>query len=230
MLSHEPLRGIQTNKSKQDEKMNQDRENEIRIKLCGLSRPCDIEEVNRLCPEYIGFVFAKKSSRYVAPEQAAELKRMLKPGILSVGVFVDEKPENIADLLAAGVIDIAQLHGRENQSYIGELRKLTDKPLVKAFAVRGEQDIRAACESSADFVLLDAGSGGTGKAFDWKFLAKMERPYFLAGGLDPLTVGEAAGRWRPYAVDVSSGIETDGYKDAQKMRAFVDAVRRVGSV
>lgn len=207
--------------------MKRERDDEIKIKLCGLSRPCDIEAVNCLHPDYIGFVFAKKSSRYVSPKQAAELREMLEPEILSVGVFVDDEPEIVASLLAAGVIDIAQLHGREDEVYIEKLRSFTDKPLIKAFSVRGEQDIQKACESSADLVLLDAGSGGTGKKFDWIFLEKMKRPYFLAGGLDPLTVGEAVKRWRPYAVDVSSGIETDGVKDAEKMRAFVQAVRSV---
>lgn len=200
-------------------------ESKTKIKLCGLSRECDIETANELLPEYIGFVFAKKSMRYVSPEQADALRKQLDPQILAVGVFVNETPENIAELLGAGVIDIAQLHGREDETYIESLRMLTDKPIIKAFSVKEEQDIRRAAESSADLVLLDAGSGGTGTAFDWNLLAGMERPYFLAGGLDATTVGEAVRRWRPYAVDVSSGIETDGHKDVEKMRAFVGAVR-----
>jgi len=205
--------------------MVQERNNKIRIKLCGMSRPCDIEAVNCLHPEYIGFVFAKKSRRYVSPAQAAGLKKILEPGILSVGVFVDEEPEQIISLLAAGVIDIVQLHGREDETYIQGLRARTDAPIIKAFSVEGEQDICRAAKSPADFVLLDAGSGGTGTAFDWNFLKKMNRPYFLAGGLDASTVREAVRRFHPYAVNVSSGVETDGVKDAEKMRAFVQAVR-----
>ena len=200
-------------------------ENKTKIKLCGLSRECDIEAANQLLPEYIGFVFAKKSIRYVSPDQAAALRKQLAPQILAVGVFVNETPENVARLLAAGVIDIAQLHGSADEAYIEKLRTLTDKPIMKAFSVKEEQDIYRAAESSADFVLLDAGSGGTGTAFDWNLLAQMERPYFLAGGLDATTVGEAVKRWKPYAVDVSSGIETDGHKDVEKMRAFVQRVR-----
>lgn len=200
-------------------------ESKTKIKLCGLSGECDIEAANELLPEYIGFVFAKKSIRYVSPVKAAALRRQLATQILVVGVFVNEAPEDVADLLAAGVIDIAQLHGSEDEAYIERLRALTDKPIIKAFSVRAEQDIRRAAESSADFVLLDAGSGGTGTAFDWSLLAGMERSYFLAGGLDSSTVGETVRRWRPYAVDVSSGIETDGYKDVEKMEAFVRAVR-----
>lgn len=200
-------------------------ESKTKIKLCGLSRECDIEAANQLLPEYIGFVFAKKSMRYVSPEQATVLRKQLATQILAVGVFVNETPENIAELLAAGVIDIAQLHGSEDAAYIERLRALTDNPIIKAFFVKEEQDIRRAAECRADMVLLDAGSGGTGTAFDWGLLAGMERPYFLAGGLDVSTVEEAVRRWRPYAVDVSSGIETDGHKDAEKMRAFVRAVR-----
>ena len=202
-------------------------EDKIKIKLCGLSRECDIEAANELLPEYIGFVFAKKSARYVLPERAAALRKQLAPQILAVGVFVNETPENAAELLETGVIDMAQLHGSEDEAYIERLRTLTDKPIIKAFSVKEEQDIRRAAGCSADLVLLDAGSGGTGTAFDWGLLAGMERPYFLAGGLDASTVGEAVRKWRPYAVDVSSGIETGGYKDVEKMRAFVRAVRCV---
>lgn len=210
---------------KKGNNMEPSAESKTKIKLCGLSRECDIETVNQLLPEYIGFVFAKKSIRYVSLEQAAVLRKQLSDQILAVGVFVNETPENVAKLLADGVIDIAQLHGSEDEAYIETLRALTDKPIIKAFSVKEEQDIRRAAESRADLVLLDAGSGGTGTAFDWGLLAGMERPYFLAGGLDASTVGEAVRKWRPYAVDVSSGIETDGYKDVEKMRTFVRAVR-----
>lgn len=201
-------------------------ENKIRIKLCGLTRPCDIEAVNELCPDYIGFVFAKKSRRYVSPERAAELKNLLCPEILAVGVFVDEEIEQIAGLLRAGVIDLAQLHGGEDEAYIKRLRERTNKPMIKAFRVDGEEDIEKARASTADYALLDSGNGGTGKAFDRELLARMDRPYFLAGGLDAATVGEAVERWRPYGVDVSSGIETEGVKDAEKMRAFMKCARR----
>lgn len=200
-----------------------------KIKLCGLSRLCDIETVNELRPTYIGFVFAQKSRRYVPPEQAAALKKALSPEIRAVGVFVNEKIEQIAALLKAGTIDLAQLHSGEDEAYIGRLRACMDKPIIKAFRIDSEADIRRAQESTADFVLLDSGSGGTGTVFDWKLLAKMNRPYFLAGGLDASTAAEAVERWKPYAVDVSSGIETDGKKDPEKMRRFVEAVRCVRS-
>lgn len=196
-----------------------------RIKLCGLSGFCDIEAANQLKPEYIGFVFAKKSRRYVSPEKAAELKQQLDPDIKAVGVFVNEKPESIYDLLKTGTIDIIQLHGGEAESYISQLRQFTDQLIIKAFSVEREKDIEAANVSSADHILLDSGKGGTGTVFDWNLIKKMSRPYFLAGGLTVSNVGDAVRVLKPYAVDVSSGIETDGFKDQNKMRAFVKAVR-----
>lgn len=205
--------------------MKQGEKSQIKIKLCGLVRPSDIEAANLLHPDYVGFVFTKNSRRYVSLERVRTLKKLLHPEILAVGVFVDEEPETVATWLSTGVIDMAQLHGGEDEAYIKNLRGLTDKPIIKAFSVRDGQDIHKACESSADFVLLDAGDGGTGTAFDRKLLAGMDRPYFLAGGLDASTVGDAVRRWQPYAVDVSSGIETDGRKDAEKMRDFVESVR-----
>ena len=195
-----------------------------KIKLCGLSRACDIEEANRLQPDYIGFVFAKKSRRCVTAEQAVELKRQLRPEIRAVGVFVNETPEAVAGLLNSGVIDVAQLHGSEDAEYIRRLRDLTDSPLIQAFRIRSKEDLSRAAASAADEILLDAGAG-TGTVFDWSLLRNMERRYFLAGGLNPENVREAIRDLHPYGVDVSSGIETDALKDGTKMAAFVAAVR-----
>lgn len=197
-----------------------------KIKLCGLTRMCDIDAVNELLPEYIGFVFAAKSKRYVSPQDAKKLKERLNKEISAVGVFVNEAPEKIAELLNGGVIDIAQLHGSEDEEYIAKLKRITDKPIIKAFRMDIEQDIAAVENCKADFILLDSGSGGTGTSFDWSAIQSVARPYFLAGGLYPENVGDAVKRLNPYAVDVSSGIETDGYKDINKMRKFVSAVRR----
>ncbi len=198
-----------------------------RIKLCGLSRPCDIEAANALRPEYIGFVFAPKSRRYVTQETAEALRKMLDPAIRAVGVFVREDPERIAGLLDRGIIDLAQLHGNEDEKYIARLRALTGKPLIRAFRVDSPADLADARESTADFILLDNGAGGTGESFDWSLLQGFGRPYFLAGGLNPENAAAAVETLRPFAVDVSSGIETDGVKDGKKMKAFVDAVRTV---
>ena len=196
-----------------------------RIKICGLRRPEDIEAANEVRPDYIGFVFFSGSKRCVTAEEAGRLRKDLAPEIKAVGVFVDEAPEAVAELLNSGVIDIAQLHGSEDEEYLAELRKLTDKPLIRAFRVRTGEDLDAAEKSPADFVLLDAGAGD-GKTFDWDLLENFSRPCFLAGGLDPDNVREAIERCRPYAVDVSSGIETGGFKDETKMQAFVYTVRK----
>ncbi len=200
-----------------------------KIKMCGLFRSCDIRAANEIKPEYIGFVFSPGSRRYVTYGQASELKALLEPDIQAVGVFVNENPETVADLLAQGVIDIAQLHGREDESYIRKLRTLTDRPVIKAFCIKNENDAAQARRSTADYILLDSGAG-TGTGFDWKLIQDIQRPYFLAGGLSPDNVGEAVRYLHPYALDVSSGIETGGRKDKIKMAAFAAAVRKEGKL
>ncbi len=196
-----------------------------RIKLCGLFREDDIDIANQLLPDYVGFVFAKKSRRYVDGDRARDLRTRLLRDITAVGVFVDEDPKVISGLVSDGIIDIVQLHGSEDETYIRELRKLINAPIIKAFTVNGPKDLTAADNSTADHILLDAGQG-EGKMFDHSRLISIRRPYFLAGGLTIKNVAEAVRNLRPFAVDVSSGIETDGVKDPVKMRAFVNAVRR----
>lgn len=195
-----------------------------KIKLCGLRRPCDIEYANELMPDFIGFVFAKKSKRYITPQDAASYRRQLKEGIVPVGVFVNEDIENISDLLEKGVIEAVQLHGNEDEDYINALRKQTDCAIIKAFQIKDTKDIAAANASSAEYVLLDSG-GGSGETFDWSLIQEMKRPYFLAGGLTPDNVGAAIKKLHPFAADASSSLETEGFKDKEKMRAFVEAVR-----
>ena len=196
-----------------------------KIKLCGLRRPEDIEAANLLKPEYVGFVFAKKSKRYVEPETALSLKKALDPSIKAVGVFVNEDLSVVADLLNRGVIDIAQLHGSESDEYIDELKKATGKTVIRAFKITSQEDVDKAVVSPADYILLDAGAGD-GVTFDWSVVKNVERPFFLAGGLGPENVTDAIRAVKPFAVDVSSGIETDGFKDKDKMTAFVTAVRK----
>ena len=196
-----------------------------RIKFCGLTRKCDIEAVNELGPEYIGFVFWPRSKRVVTREQASELKAMLDPSIKAVGVFVDEDIEVVKSLLNDDIIDIAQLHGSEDGTYINDLKMSTGKPVIKAFKIRSEDDGRQAEESPADMVLLDSGMG-TGKTFNWEIIKGVKRPFFLAGGLAPDNAAEAIRALHPYALDVSSGIETEGIKDTKKMTDFYEAVRK----
>ena len=196
-----------------------------KIKLCGLSRLEDIETVNGLKPEFIGFVFYKKSIRYVDFDKAAELKKKLDPDIKAVGVFIDEDINDVAYLLNEDIIDIAQLHGSEDEEYISELRKLTGgKPVIKAFRIKSVEDASLVNASSADYVLLDSGAGD-GKLLDRSLLREVKRDYFLAGGLDPENVKEALEEINPFAVDVSSGIESDKKKDPEKMKKFVKTVR-----
>lgn len=197
-----------------------------RIKLCGLKRMEDIQKANELKPDYIGFVFAQKSKRAVTKELAKELKAKLDESIQVSGVFVNEDPDTILELLEEGIIDVAQLHGSEDETYIEKLKEKTKSPVVKAFSIEGDEDIEMANRSSADYVLLDSGAGGTGTSFDWSLVAKMKRDYFLAGGLTIDNVDASIRMLHPFAVDVSSGIETDGVKDPEKMEKFVEKVRK----
>ena len=196
-----------------------------RIKLCGLSRICDIDTANVLMPEYIGFVFWQKSKRYVSPELALNLRENLAPRIHTVGVFVDENPEFISSLVHHGVIDVIQLHGHEDDEYISHLRTLAPSPIIKAFKIASPDDTARAIHTSADYIMLDSGKG-SGTLLDWEILRGFSRPYFLAGGLTPNNIAAAINMLRPFAVDVSSGIETHGIKDKEKMTAFVNAVRQ----
>ena len=194
------------------------------VKICGMRRPEDIRHANRLRPEMIGFVFWKPSKRYVSPDEAAKLRSILDDGITPVGVFVDEDPRIVADIATNGTIDMIQLHGAEDEEYIHGLRKLTDAPIIRTFCVRSEEDLVKASGSSADMVLLDNGKG-TGQTFDWTLMKDLGRDFILSGGLSESNVGYAVRRFHPFAVDVSSAVETDGFKDRSKMEKFIDAVR-----
>jgi len=196
-----------------------------KVKLCGLSHMEDIAFANAARPDYIGFVFAEKSRRYVSPETAKALKAALSPEISAVGVFVNAPVEMVAALLNDGTIDLAQLHGAEDARYLAALRHLTKKPLIQAFCMEAAADAGRAKASPADFILLDSG-GGTGQTFDWSLLRVVGRPFFLAGGLDGENIQTALAAVHPYGVDVSSGVETNGAKDFEKMAAFVQAVRK----
>ena len=196
-----------------------------KIKLCGLSRIEDIEAANMLKPDFIGFVFASKSKRRVSHLKAAELKSKLNPETKAVGVFLDDDLDTVGALMNLGIVDMVQLHGSEDEEYIAKLRAITDKPIIKAFIINNENDVRLAEESSADYILLDGGKG-EGRAFNWKLLEEIKRPFFLAGGLNADNAEAAVADLHPFAVDVSTGIETDGVKDKEKMTAFVAAVRK----
>lgn len=205
------------------------RHRRTRVKTCGLKRDEDIDYANRLLPDYIGFILCPRfAKRYVNPEKAHELKAKLNPRIKAVGVFVDQPPEEVADTAKKVGLDMIQLHGSEDDSYIDELRNLTDKPLIKAFKIRSKEDVATAIKSKADYILLDNGTG-TGEKFDWSILKEMresiKRPFFLAGGLSPDNVAKAVREVRPFAVDASSGLEEDGKKNYILMKEFISEVR-----
>lgn len=201
-----------------------------RIKICGLLRPEDVEAVNEALPDYCGFVVNfPKSRRNVSPERLRVLRERLDRRVIPAGVFVDQSPELVAALQNEGAIDVAQLHGHEDEDYISRLRDLTGgKPVWKAFRVRTPADIEAARRSTADRVVLDNGAG-TGVAFDWSLVRDMGRPWILAGGLTPETIPEAVRVLRPWGADLSGGVETNGVKDRRKILAAVEAVKKAGS-
>ena len=198
-----------------------------KIKICGLRRREDILAVNEARPDYCGFIIEfPKSFRSVTADKVRELVKDLSPEIKGVGVFVNAPVEFVSGLLNDGTLALAQLHGQEDEAYIRELKKLTDKPIIKAFSVKTSEDIEKALQSPADYILLDQGSGGTGMTFDWSLIPKIERPFFLAGGIGSENLEQAIREIRPYAVDLSSSVETDKWKDPEKIRQVVDIVKK----
>lgn len=196
------------------------------IKFCGIRRLEDIRAVNRTRPDLAGFILVKGRKRYISPEKVCELRRELDPSVKAVGVFIDEDIEEVRKLLSEGIIDIAQLHGNESDEYIRELKSSTGATVIKAIGIRNADDVRRAEASPADLVIVDSPGGGTGSTFDWDLLQKIERPYILAGGINADNITEAVERLHPYGVDVSSGIETDGFKDEDKMKAFMALIKK----
>ena len=197
-----------------------------RIKICGLSRPCDIAYVNQAKPDWCGFVVnCPKSRRNVTPDQVRALRERLASAVIPVGVFVDRPVEEVAGLLNDGTIAVAQLHGHEDEAYVSALRALVPgKEIWRAFQVHELGDLERTTTFPADRILLDSGQG-TGRIFDWSLLKNFPRPYVLAGGLNPENLSAAIRALHPYGVDLSSGVETDGLKDFTKIQAAVAAAR-----
>lgn len=197
-----------------------------KIKICGLSTLQDIQAANNYQPDYIGFVFAPKSRRYITPCQAENLKQQLSSEISAVGVFVNEPKEAIASLCTKKIIDIIQLHGTETESDIQWLKQHTGKPIIKAVSIKCDADILRWAGSAADYMLFDNGTGGTGRTFDWNLIHKCRctKPYFLAGGIHSGNLAAALST-DAYALDLSSGVETDGKKDPAKIEEAIRIVR-----
>ena len=191
----------------------------MKIKLCGMFRDCDIDYANEAKPDYIGFILGfPKSHRNIDAETARRLRSRLDTGIKAVGVVVNSPETSGAEYANCGIIDVIQLHGDEDADFIRRLRELTSAPIIKAAKIRTPEDIGRVQALGADYVLLDNGTG-TGEMFDHSLLdgAEIRQPFFLAGGLTPENLRQAAESVRPYCVDLSSGVETDRLKDREKM-------------
>ena len=199
-----------------------------RIKICGLTRPEDIQAVNEAKPDFCGFIVEfPKSRRNVTVDQLRKLREKLDENILPAGVFVNAPVELPAQLLNEGTIALAQLHGQEDEEYITRLKGMTDQLLIKAFSIKTEEDVEQALRSGADYILLDQGAGGTGETFDWNLVPSIKRPWFLAGGLGCDNLESAIHLLHPWAVDLSSSVETDGHKDPDKILKAVQTVRNI---
>ncbi len=197
-----------------------------KIKICGLSRDVDAEYVNEAKPDYVGFIIGVPfSKRNIDHDRAERLRGLIDKNIPTVGVFIDYPIESIAELVKNGIINIVQLHGSENEDYIKNLRKLIpDTQVWKAFVIKSDDDILKAEKSSADKVLLDSGTG-CGKTFDWSVVSGINREFILAGGLNSENIPKAVKQVSPWAVDLSSGVETDGVKDREKIFEAVKTLR-----
>lgn len=195
-----------------------------KIKLCGMFRPEDIGYANEVKPDFCGFILAEGFRRRILKEQAAEFRKALDPDITAVGVFVNNSCEEVVAYLQEGIIQMAQLHGNETEEDIQYIKAVTGKPVMKAVKVTSRYDVEAWLDSSADYLLFDGGTG-SGVTFDWNALTDIDRDFFLAGGLNAGNLLAAIDSVHPYAVDLSSGVETDGVKDLGKMREVVRLVR-----
>ena len=196
-----------------------------KIKICGLKRLEDIEIVNKYKPDYIGFVFAE-SKRKVNYDLARQMKQNLDSSIQSVGVFVDADIDEILEVYGLGIIDMAQLHGSESEEYIEKLKQKSNYQLkiINAIEMDSEKDLLEYDNSVADYLLLDSGKG-SGKTFDWRLIRKdLKKEFFLAGGLNSQNISQAIHEFDPYAVDLSSSVETNGYKDELKIKKVMEAI------
>lgn len=197
----------------------------VKIKICGIKRLEDIKIVNKYKPDYIGFVFAD-SKRKVSHDLAKELKDNLDSDIIPVGVFVDSPQDEILKLFNEGIIKIAQLHGDESEQYILNLKEKTNNELkiINAIEMTHEVNLLKYNDSNSDYLLLDSGKG-SGKTFDWNLIRNdLKKEFFLAGGLNSKNVTHAIDEFNPYAIDLSSSLETDGFKDENKIKEIMEVI------
>lgn len=192
------------------------------IKICGLTSIADIQYVNAHCPEYVGFVFAN-SRRQVSLQQAKVFRRLLDSKIQAVGVFQDAPLTSVVEAVACGCINLVQLHGQEDATYIAEIKKRVNCKVIKAIPVTQASDLENIAYD-VDYYLLDHAQGGSGVCFDWRYLIPLDKPCFLAGGITLANV-EAAMVLPVYGIDVSSGVETKGIKDKDKIKQLIRRIR-----
>lgn len=193
----------------------------MKIKICGLKRLEDIDYVNLYKPDYAGFVFAG-TKRKISFEFAGELKKRLSRDIKSVGVFVDEDIKNVVSLVNDQIIDMVQLHGNEDDLYIKTLKQYIDIPIIKAIKVKNEKSLQIHLD--VDYYLLDNINAGSGECFDWSLIKQLDKPVFLAGGISLDNIDQAL-KQNVYALDISSGVETDGIKDKDKIKEIIRRTR-----
>lgn len=217
----------------------------MKIKFCGLFRECDIDYANALKPDFVGFIFVEHSKRFVDFATAKTLKSRLDSRIKAVGVFVDSPLERIIEALSEGIIDAVQLHGNEDSAYISALKERMQSdlgaisPIIKAIKVSDShslaQSFEIQAQSGADFILLDSPNAGSGRVFDWNALAQhlaksqdftraFQSRFFLAGGVNAENI-QSAITLKPFCIDISSGIESEGLKDFAKMQTIINATR-----
>ncbi|KXT81555.1 phosphoribosylanthranilate isomerase [Streptococcus panodentis] len=190
-----------------------------KVKICGLSSPEAVQAAVAAGADYIGFVFAE-SRRQISPEKAAQLSKLIPPTVKTVGVFVSPCLEELQAVMAAADLDLLQIHGEFDEALLPQL----GRPVIRAYQVKqGLGQVSRA----ADYILFDAPLAGSGQTFDWQTAdtSRIEQPFFIAGGLTADNVGAAIEHFSPYAVDVSSGVETDGRKDKAKIQAFIERVK-----
>ena len=195
-----------------------------KIKFCGIQPTTDLPFINQLAPDYIGMVFAQNSRRFVTIAQARQINEILNPSIKKVGVFVNAPEELIRQIVAEKLIDFIQLHGQEDELTIQHYQMTFHLPIIKAFSIQTPQDVLEASQSTADYLLFDYQQAGSGQSFDWRLIQQVNRPYFLAGGIKPENL-KAALAFKPYAIDLSSGIESNGVKNNQKMQTIMKIMR-----
>ena len=203
----------------------------VQIKICGIRRNEDIKYINDFQPDFIGFIFAGQSHRYVNGFQAEQLIQFASPYIKKVGVFVDEKPAVIENLVKNLRLDMVQLHGNEDEEMIQTIKSLTNIPVWKAIRIKTAEDVKRWQNSSADMLLFDNYTenalGGTGKSFNWQLVKNLKRPFILAGGLNVKNIARAIRICKPYGVDISSGVENNFVKDREKLRQIMTTIRKV---